>query len=99
MALEIVIANRLRDGRAVYRSASGWSRHLAEAQVAGSEAEAEALLALAKRSIAANEVVDPYLIDVVEEEGRLVPARRRERIRARGPTVAAGRDDPAKEVA
>ena len=87
MSLEIVTANRLADGRVVYLGEQGWSTHIGEAEVAGSAAAAAALLELAQRAVAEREVVDPYLIEVVEEEGILRPARRRERIRGAGPTV------------
>lgn len=87
MSLEIVTANRLADGRVVFLGERGWSAHIGEATVAGSEAAAVALLELAQRAVAEREVVDPYLIEVVEEEGMLRPARRRERIRSTGPTV------------
>jgi hypothetical protein len=87
MSLQIVNANRLEDGRVVYLGPSGWVEQIADAEVAGSDAAASALLDVAKRSVAACEIVDPYLIEVVEEDGRLMPARWRERIRSRGPTV------------
>ena len=84
MSLEVVTANRLKDGRTVYLGESGWSESLETAQVAGSAAAAKALLALAERAVAHNEVVGPYLIEVIEEDGRLAPVSRRERIRAEG---------------
>jgi len=100
MPLEIVTANRLADGRAVYLGEAGWSENLEAAQVAGSAAAAEALLALAERAAASNEVVAPYRIEVVEEKGLLRPRTLRERIRADGPTVAHGeRPRSEKEAA
>jgi len=99
MSLEIVTANRLKDGRTVYLGDGRWSESLEDAQVAGSAAAAQALLAAAERSAAANEVVAPYLIEVIEESGRLTPARWRERIRAQGPTVAAGSNPRTREIA
>ncbi len=99
MALEIVIANRLSDGRTVYLAGHGWSERIAEAETAADEAAREALLARGKRAAAANEVVDPYLIAVAEEAGGRLPLRRRERIRSQGPTVAAGQEQREEEVA
>ena len=99
MGLEIVTANRLKDGRTVYLGESGWSESLEAAEVAGSAAAAQALLALAERAVGRNEVIGPYLIEVVEEGAHLVPARRRERIRAAGPTVAAGSGQRSREIA
>jgi len=99
MPLEIVTANRLADGRTVYLAEAGWSESMEAAQVAGSAAAAEALLAVAARAAAENEVVAPYRIAVVEEGGRLRPATLRERIRAGGPTVAHGKLTRGKEAA
>lgn len=89
MTLQVVVANRLRDGRVIYLAEGGWVAWIGDAQVAGSEAAAAALLAQAQRAVAANEVVDPYLIEVIEEASELKPARWRERIRSLGPTVRA----------
>lgn len=49
--------------------------------------EAERLLSLARESEAANQVVEPYLIDVTEAGGVLRPVAWREMIRVAGPTV------------
>ena len=89
MSLEIVTANRLAEIDHAPVGERGWSTHIGEAAVAGSEAAAAALLELGQRAVSAREVVDPYLIEVIEEEGGLRPARRRERIRSAGPTVRA----------
>lgn len=76
MSLKVVTANRLRDGRVVYLAADGWSEDIADASLL-SEEEA--------RAVASPEVVEPYLIEVADGSRR--PVRRRERIRAAGPTV------------
>ncbi len=85
MALQVVTANRLSDGAVVYLTGKGgWSEWLSDGQVAvDSEIE---LLRIAERAVAANLVVDAYLIEVVEDDG-LRPARTREVIRAQGPSV------------
>lgn len=87
MSLAIVTANRLADGRVIYLGERGWSTQMGDSKIAGSDAEATALLELAQRAVADRVVVDPYLIDVLEEAGSIRPARRRERIRGAGPTV------------
>ncbi|HUC61338.1 MAG TPA: DUF2849 domain-containing protein [Alphaproteobacteria bacterium] len=85
--MQIVIANRLKDGLVVYRGRERWVDRIDEAEIAHDPAGAENLLERAKRAVAANEVVDPYLIEVAEIEGALRPTRWRERIRSQGPTV------------
>ena len=84
----ILSANDLLDGTVVYRTADGWSEHLAAAVVAADEAGA---LALEQAFLAAErdqEVIAAELIPVsVDEEGRIGPSHYRARIRALGPTV------------
>ncbi len=83
----ILTANRLGDGRVVFLGAHGWSERLREATVAESDAEKRALEALGAQSVAACEVVGPYLVEVEPEDGIPVPVHYRERIRAFGPTI------------
>ena len=86
--MKALTANRLIDGEVVWLGRSGqWVETLAsawlletpeavaEAEAAGAEAEASRL------------IVEPYLIDLMREEGEIRPVRFREKIRARGPTV------------
>lgn len=96
MALQLVTANRLRDGAVVYLAPEGrWSERIEAAVVAADKAAVEALLALAAEHVAARIVVAPYAIEVEEKGGRREPLRYRELIRARGPTVPARFGDPA----
>ena len=84
---KVVIANRLTDGRVVFlASGERWATQVSEAQVAEGDADAEALLAIGTRLQAAQQVIDPELIDVAVESGEVVPTRPREAIRAKGPT-------------
>jgi hypothetical protein len=85
--MQIVTGNSLGEGRVVFQSASGWSLRIEEAELLVTNEAAEAALARALADAAANRVVEPYLIDVKPEAGRLVPVRLRERIRAEGPTT------------
>ncbi len=87
MSAWILAAQRLRDGRVVYLSASGWSEWLAEATVARTEEARRALEARAKDAMAAAQVVDAAPIEVEERAACPVPVRLRERIRALGPSV------------
>ena len=85
--MQIITANSLGDGRVVFQTTTGWSLDIGDAQPLDGEEMAAAALARANADAAANRVVEPYLIDVRDEAGRLVPARLRERIRAGGPTT------------
>jgi hypothetical protein len=92
-----IIANRLDDGRTVFLDeAGGWTLDLAEARFVTDGPELEAANARALAELEARVIVDPYPIDIVEVDGRPVPARVRERIRAAGPTIAYGAAEYAK---
>ena len=87
--LHAVTANRLGDGRVVFRTADGgWALALAEAVLAETEAAATPALEAAKRDIDGNIIVDPYVIEVDVSGASPRPARLREAIRAFGPTIA-----------
>lgn len=88
MSLQVVTANRLDDGLAVFYNADGqWYSTIDQATAIEDAATGEALLA--KASDAKNQlvVVGPYLIDVQKEGGSLRPLRYREMIRTKGPSV------------
>ncbi|MBN8996840.1 MAG: DUF2849 domain-containing protein [Rhizobiales bacterium] len=90
-AQKAVIANRLDDGRTVFLDEAGnWTPDLAEARFVVPGPELDAANARAEAELKARIIVDPYPIDIVEVDGRPVPARIRERIRAEGPTVTYG---------
>ena len=97
---QVVIASRLSDGLVVFlrevteraghreRPQAEWVLQLAEAEVAEGDARAAELLTIGTADgIAAQSVVDVYLIDVQEEGGQLRPTKAREVIRCFGPTV------------
>ena len=90
---QVVIASRLSDGLVVFLSTAGgsdarWVLQLDGATLAGSDDEAAALLSLGENDATTrHEVVDPYLIEVQEEGGRLRPTKYREEIRCLGPTI------------
>jgi hypothetical protein len=88
--LRVLTANRLGDGRVVFFDwAGGWSDRLGEARIARSPEEGKALEALGAAEAARNLVVDPYLVDLRQAEGRLIPVRHRERVRIAGPSMLA----------
>lgn len=85
--MQIITANDLKTGLVVYLAADGdWTTALRESRVLADAAEAGTVLARAETT-AVRQVVAPYLIDVVHEDGALRPARFRETIRAEGPTI------------
>jgi hypothetical protein len=84
----VLTANRLHDGIVVYLAADGrWVESIAAAAVARSPDEARALQDQGARDSARNLVVEPYLAEVAEAGGRLLPARMRERVRVEGPSI------------
>ena len=88
MALQVVTANRIGDGTVVYLTrVGGWSERITDGEVSRSDEERDTLMAIAQATAEIPEVVEPYVIDVVEEAGVVRPVRYREAIRARGPTI------------
>jgi hypothetical protein len=85
--LQMLTANRLRDGDVLYRKGDGWVLMLAEGEVYADQASAEAALAAATAELTRNEFVAPYLFEVRDVNGKIVPVKEREIIRAAGPTV------------
>lgn len=87
MALQVLTANRLVDGAAVWYDGSSWIETLKGAEVARTGDDAARLEAIGKKAHADNLVVDVNLIDVEDTPLGLLPLRLRERIRAAGPTI------------
>jgi hypothetical protein len=84
----VLTANRLGDGIAVYVDVEGdWNVDIRKALVAHSAREVRALEERGAHDAARNIVVEPYLAEVREIDGRIVPLRYRERVRAGGPTI------------
>ena len=89
---QMVIANRLTDGRVVFLAVDGtWVESIRDGCVASDDAEAARLLADAQKAEADCHIVDPYLIQVRVVDGTPAPVAWREVIRASGPTVQTGR--------
>jgi len=88
----VLSANRLADGRVVFLDFEGaWSEVFEEAAVAGTPDEAKALEDRGAWDAARNVVVEPYLVEVREVQGRPVPTRFRERVRVSGPSISTPR--------
>ena len=85
---QLVTANRLRDGIAVFLTRSGtWSETIDEAALALEPQAAAALEARAKQAEEANLVTGSYLIDAERRGGYVRASHIRERMRTLGPTV------------
>ncbi len=85
---QLVTANRLRDGIAVFLTRSGqWSETIDDAALALEPQAAAALEARAKDDEKATLVTGAYLIDAERLNSRIRAAHIRERMRALGPTV------------
>lgn len=86
----ILLANDLLDGDVVFAMATAdgiaWTRDPALALVAADDETAAALEAFAAGELAANRVVDAYLVDVESQSGRPVPRHFRERFKTLGPS-------------
>ena len=86
--ISVLTANRLDDGIVVFLDFEGaWNENIAEAVVARDPDEARALEDRGAYDAAHNLVVEPYLVEVREEAGRLIPIRTRERVRVSGPSI------------
>jgi hypothetical protein len=84
----ILTANRLSDGRVVFLDfEGGWHERIDVALVARTTEEAAELETRGAVDVAQNLIVEPYLVEVREAEGQLLPIRQRERVRAGGPSV------------
>jgi len=98
--LNVLTANRLTDGEAVWFGVDGnWIETLEGSATAETAEAVEALEAIAARDVAANLVIDVALIDVRRVDGALWPVRLRERIRASGPTFRTDLGKQAKAPA
>jgi hypothetical protein len=93
---KILTANRLVDGEAVWYVGGAWAETIDGAEIADDKEGEERLEAIGKAAFLRNEVLDVALVDVaLEEDGRIVPTRLRERIRAAGPST---RGDVGKQA-
>ncbi|MFO1130442.1 MAG: DUF2849 domain-containing protein [Hyphomicrobiales bacterium] len=85
---QLVTANRLRDGIAVFLTRGGeWSEVIDDAVLAIEPQAAAALEARAREDERKTIVTGSYLIDAERLDGRVRAGHIRERMRALGPTV------------
>jgi len=89
MTVQVVTANRLRDGAIVWLTAGNtWSLEFQESKPLRDEAEAKAALDGTAADVKARLIVGPYLAEAEETPEGLKATSARERIRAsRLPTI------------
>jgi len=98
MTLEIMTANRLRDGTVVWFGPHNqWVETVADA-VVFDERTAEAGLEAARVGEHNQMVVGVYPVEAILENGKPTPTNNREQIRAYGPTVAYNSRKPVFSV-
>jgi hypothetical protein len=85
--IEIITANRLRDGAVVYWKQGGWTVTLADADQFTDRETCVAALTLAQERVAAGEVINPYRFEARRDNAIAIPVKERELIRASGPSV------------
>jgi hypothetical protein len=85
---QMIIANRLVDGLVVFLATDDhWDTAIDRGALAEDDAEGQRLLEIAKQHVARCLVIDPTLIEVKVENGKVRPIEIREVIRAFGPTM------------
>jgi hypothetical protein len=85
---QIMTANRLRDGEAVFYTPAGkWSELIDDAVLVTEPQAAKALETRGQDDERATLVTGVYLVDAVREQGHVKALHIRERIRALGPSV------------
>ena len=86
--MQMIIASRLVDGRVVFMDAEAdWADSIEDGVCLDTEVETVRRMTAAELAIESCEIVDPYPIEVVVEDGERRPAKVREAIRAFGPSV------------
>jgi hypothetical protein len=91
---KVITANRLIDGLVVFiAEGPSWVTDIVKAAVFEDGAKLDEAMAFGAAEVAARKIVDPYTIDIIIEDGRPVPERLRERIRAIGPSVDYGEQE------
>ena len=86
---QMIIANRLADGRIVFLAGEDrWVSSIEEGLLLEEDTAAKVHFGRAKQHEAESVVIDPNLIEVAVDGGRRRPTEIREAIRAFGPTLS-----------
>ncbi len=92
----VLVANRLLDGSVVYLTQDNtWSEVIDHAKRLESEDEKVKAEAMGEEAVDDCQIIGPECISITEDQSKNIPARRRETIRAIGPTV---RPDLARAI-
>jgi hypothetical protein len=87
MMPQVLTANRLSVGEVVYwNAAKGWVTYLREAEILPDDKAEGVLKSDGARSVQERQVVNPYLFEVRVNGDAIVPVKKREAIRAAGPS-------------
>jgi hypothetical protein len=85
---QMIVANRLLDGRVVFMKADGgWSPVAGDAVTAEDADGVAALEVLAQKSADSNHVLSIEVIDAAEKDGKPYPAHMKFAMQAEGPSV------------
>ena len=85
---QLIIANRLDDGRVVFLTETGsWSVEARDAAIAEDPAAVDTLVERARLASDANHVVDPQPVEAAQSGGGTVPAHIKHAMQSRGPSV------------
>lgn len=85
---QVLTANSLKDGLVVFMAEGyAWSPWIEDAIVAQTQQAASDLEARGTSAAKANSVVGPYLVDVIEDNGKPRAKHIREHLRTLGPSV------------
>ena len=85
---QLILANRLDDGRAVFLTAEGgWTKKVADAVVADGDEDLAGLLTVAQAAEVANLVVSVTPVAAETTGGNVAPAHIKFAMQAKGPSV------------
>ena len=92
--MQMIIANRLVDGRVVFMDAdAAWADSIEDGILLETAADNDRLMDLAMRAVEDSVIVEPYFIEVIIDDGQRRPVEAREAIRAFGPSVRTDQSD------
>ena len=97
-AIQVLTANRLRDGDVVYWRNGAWVEAFKDAEVFAEKSVADTALAAAQKSVADRVVVTPYLFGVRIENDETRAIEEREIVRSEGPSVRRDLGKQAREA-
>ena len=88
MKYQVLTASHLQSGQVIFlNEANEWTTSLHAVQLIADEVSAARVEALGEQAVLNNKIIGPYLIDVMIEEGKVVPLRYREQLRIFGPSI------------